>query len=101
MSWLRVSTWTVRRRVVLLFTVAGVLLAGIGVLAAAVAVDSNDNLDVILDKTGPMRLAGQDFSAAYLDQETGVRGFALSGSAKNLEPYERGVKAEQELGTRP
>ncbi|GID31599.1 multi-sensor signal transduction histidine kinase [Paractinoplanes brasiliensis] len=86
-----------RRRVLMLFAVAGVLLAGLGTVAAMTAVDSNRNLDVLLDKTGPMRVAGQELYSAYLDQETGVRGFALSRSAKNLQPYERGVAAEKEL----
>ncbi|MBM2619721.1 CHASE3 domain-containing protein [Actinoplanes sp. LDG1-06] len=97
MDRFRVRSWTIRRRVVLLFTVAGLLLAGIGAFAAITAADSNRNLDVLLDKTGPMRVAGQELYSAYLDQETGVRGFALSGSAKNLQPYERGVAAEQKL----
>ncbi|WP_239080562.1 sensor histidine kinase [Paractinoplanes brasiliensis] len=97
MDSLRVRTWTMRRRVLMLFAVAGVLLAGLGTVAAMTAVDSNRNLDVLLDKTGPMRVAGQELYSAYLDQETGVRGFALSRSAKNLQPYERGVAAEKEL----
>jgi signal transduction histidine kinase len=77
--------------------VAGILLVGIGALAAVTAADSNDNIDVILDKTGPMRVAGQELYSAYLDQETGIRGFALSGDRKNLEPYDRGVATEQRL----
>ncbi|MCO8277753.1 ATP-binding protein [Actinoplanes sp. TRM 88003] len=95
----RLRGWTLRRRVAVLFTVAGILLAGIGALAAVTAVDSNDNLDVILEKTGPMRIAGQELYSAYLDQETGVRGYALSRSAKNLQPYEQGVRTEGELLT--
>ncbi|MDY7088266.1 MAG: ATP-binding protein [Actinomycetota bacterium] len=97
MDSLRVRTWTMRRRVLVLFAVAGVLLAGLGTVASMTAVDSNRNLDVLLDKTGPMRVAGQELYSAYLDQETGVRGFALSRSAKNLQPYEQGVAAEKEL----
>src|SRR5690349_2432895 len=96
----RLRGWTLRRRVAVLFTVAGILLAGIGALAAVTAVDSNENLDVILEKTGPMRIAGQELYSAYLDQETGVRGYALSRSPKNLQPYEQGVRTEGELLTR-
>ena len=96
----RLRGWTLRRRVAVLFTVAGILLAGIGALAAVTAVDSNHNLDVILEKTGPMRVAGQELYSAYLDQETGVRGYALSRSAQNLEPYEQGMITERALLTR-
>ncbi|GAA1641099.1 sensor histidine kinase [Actinoplanes couchii] len=99
MSRARLSSWSLRRRVAVLFTVAGILLSGIGVLAVVTAVDSNENLDVILEKTGPMRLAGQDLYAAYLDQETGIRGYALSRKAENLQPYRAGEQTEQELLT--
>lgn len=99
MSRVRLSSWTLRRRVAVLLSVAGILLTAIGVLAVKTAVDSNRNLDVILEKTGPMRLAGQDLYAAYLDQETGIRGYALSGKAENLQPYQEGVRTEQQLLT--
>ncbi|MET0424533.1 MAG: ATP-binding protein [Actinoplanes sp.] len=97
MDRLRLSAWTLRQRVAVLFALAGVLLVGIGGLAAATAVDSNDHLDVILEKTGPMRIAGQELYSAYLDQETGVRGYALSRSADNLQPYEKGLVTERDL----
>ena len=97
MSRGRLGSWTLRRRVAVLFAVAGVLLAGIGGTAAVTAVNSNDNLDVVLEKTGPMRIAGQELYSAYLDQETGVRGYALSRAAENLQPYVDGVKTEQDL----
>ncbi|SDS90755.1 sensor histidine kinase [Actinoplanes derwentensis] len=97
MSRARLVSWSLRRRVAVLFTVAGILLSGVGLLAVVTAVDSNDNLDVILNKTGPMRLAGQDLSAAYLDQETGIRGYALSRKAENLQPYQAGLQTEQDL----
>ncbi|WP_213004356.1 sensor histidine kinase [Paractinoplanes toevensis] len=93
-------TWTLRRRVVVLFAIAGAVMAGIGVSAATTAAASNEHLDTILDKTGPMRVAGQELYSAYLDQETGIRGYVLSRSAKNLEPYQQGVAAEQQLLTR-
>jgi signal transduction histidine kinase len=97
MSRVRLTSWTLRRRVAVLFAVAGVLLAGIGGLAAVTAVNSNDNLDVILEKTGPMRIAGQELYSAYLDQETGVRGYALSRATENLQPYDEGVRTERDL----
>jgi signal transduction histidine kinase len=97
MSRLRAGSWTLRRRVTALFTVAGIVLAGIGVFAVVTATAVNGHLDTILDKTGPMRVAGQQLNSAYLDQETGIRGYVLSRSEKNLQPYVRGVAAEQQL----
>jgi signal transduction histidine kinase len=93
----RLASWTLRRRVAVLFTVAGVLLAAVGGLAALTAMDSNNNLDVLLNKTGPMRIDGQELYSAYLDQETGVRGYVLSRSPGNLKPYEQGVTTERSL----
>ncbi len=95
----RLGSWTLRRRVAGLFTVAGILLAGVGGLAASTAMHSNENLDVLLNKTGPMRIDGQELYSAFLDQETGVRGYALSRSAANLQPYEQGVITERGLLT--
>ncbi|BCY11780.1 ATP-binding protein [Actinoplanes sp. L3-i22] len=97
MSRAHPTSWTLRRRVAVLFAVAGVLLGLIGGLASVTAVNSNKNLDVILDKTGPMRIAGQELYSAYLDQETGVRGYALSRTDANLRPYENGVATELRL----
>ncbi|MEU4243550.1 ATP-binding protein [Actinoplanes sp. NPDC026619] len=99
MKFFDLHAWTLRRRVATLFAIAGIVLAGIGVSAAITASASNGHLDTILDKTGPMRVAGQELYSAYLDQETGIRGYVLSRSAKNLEPYQQGVAAEQRLLT--
>ncbi|WP_203814757.1 CHASE3 domain-containing protein, partial [Paractinoplanes tereljensis] len=100
MKLVDLRAWTLRRRVAILFALAGAVLAGIGVSAAITAAASNQHLDTLLDKTGPMRVAGQELYSAYLDQETGIRGYVLSRSAKNLEPYQQGVAAEQQLLTR-
>ncbi|MBB2948892.1 signal transduction histidine kinase [Actinoplanes lutulentus] len=97
MTWFELRTWTLRRRVAALVAVAGVFMAVIGVLTVVTTTRSNDHLDTILEKTGPMRVAGQELYSAYLDQETGVRGFALSRSEENLQPYERGREAEEKL----
>ncbi|GAA2642201.1 sensor histidine kinase [Paractinoplanes durhamensis] len=97
MKVLELHRWTLRRRVAGLFAVAGLAIAGIGVSAAITTADSNRHLDTILNKTGPMRVAGQELYSAFLDQETGIRGYALSRSAKNLEPYQQGVVTEEKL----
>ncbi|WP_433306188.1 sensor histidine kinase [Actinoplanes sp. CA-030573] len=97
MGFFDLRSWTLRRRLAALLAGAGIVMAVIGAFAAVTAVSANGHLDTILDKTGPMRVAGQELYSAYLDQETGVRGYALSRSARNLEPYRRGVASEQQL----
>ncbi len=49
----------------------------------------------LLDVGGPSTLAAERLSVALLDQETGVRGFELSGRAEFLDPYRSGLEAEQ------
>ena len=41
-----------------------------------------------------MRTAGQLLATAYVDQETAVRGYALSGNPENLGPYTQGRQDE-------
>jgi signal transduction histidine kinase len=91
------SSWTLRRRVVALCAGVGLVLVVLGSMAAAAAASNTGHLDVILNKTGPLRAAGESLNTALVDQETGVRGFALSGSIADLGPYERGLAAETEI----
>ncbi len=92
-----VSAWTLRRRVIALCAAVGVVLAVLGTLAALTAASNSRQLDTILNKAGPMRAAGESLNTALVDQETGVRGFALSGAELDLAPYQRGVAAEAQL----
>ena len=48
----------------------------------------------LLDRIGPAFLASQDMSLALLNEETGVRGYALTGRPEFLEPYRNGQAAE-------
>ncbi len=97
MSLFELRTWTLRRRVTALIATVALLLAALGVAAAIAAADSNRHIDVILKKTGPMRAAGESLTTAAVDQETGIRGYAISGKEDNLRPYTGGLAAERDL----
>ena len=97
MTLFDIRTWTLRRRVTALIATVALLLVALGVLAAVTAANSNDHIDTILNKTGPMRAAGESLNTAVVDQETGIRGYAISGKPENLQPYTAGVAAEQRL----
>lgn len=97
MNLLSVRTWTLRRRVVALCLAVGLVLSMLGVFALIAAANSNDHMDVILNETGPMRVAGESLNAAVVDQETGVRGFAISGDEDNLKPYTDGLTRQNQL----
>ena len=97
MSLSSVRTWTLRQRVVALCVISGLVLTVLGTMAALTAASNNRHLDTVLDKAGPMRVAGESLNTALVDQETGVRGFALSGKEADLVPYQRGVADETRL----
>jgi signal transduction histidine kinase len=93
----RFSTWALRRRVLALCLTVGVLLSALGVYAAIIATRSNGYVDDLLNRTGPMRVAGENLVTAYVDQETAVRGYAISGKPENLDPYNKGVQDANQL----
>ena len=100
MSLLDLRTWTLRRRIVALCITVGVLLSALGVFAAITAAQNNRQLDDVLNRASPMRAAGEALNTAYVDQETGIRGFAITGNEDNLKPYTQGVADEQQLISR-
>ncbi|MFI5492459.1 ATP-binding protein [Actinoplanes sp. NPDC051859] len=97
MSLLRVGTWSLRGRVLALCVTVGLILAGLGVFAALTAAANNRQLDDVVSRATPMRAAGERLSTALVDQETGIRGYAITGRQANLKPYEQGLATEQQL----
>ncbi|MEU8612611.1 ATP-binding protein [Actinoplanes sp. NPDC048791] len=97
MSLLDLRTWTLRRRVVALSMTVALLLTILGVFAAITAANSNEHIDTILNKTGPMRSSGESLNTAAVNQETGIRGYAISGDEDSLKPYNEGLAAQSKL----
>jgi len=92
--------WTLRRRLVVTFIVVGTVTLIVAGLAATALVRTVNRNDDLLDRIGPARLAGYQLEAALLDQETGVRGFVLTGQDSFLSPYGTGRKdQERQLAT--
>ncbi len=79
-----------------LLTVVLVLLLGLAAAEALVATTNRQNIDVALTRTGPLHVQGQELVSALLDQETGVRGYAVNGDRKDLAPYEAGRRRERD-----
>ncbi|GAB3830311.1 sensor histidine kinase [Dactylosporangium cerinum] len=65
---------------------------GAAILAHTAAVSNR-----LSDRISPARTAVVELTAALVDQETGVRGYLLSGDERFLEPYARGVAGERTL----
>ncbi|MDP9799062.1 signal transduction histidine kinase [Catenuloplanes nepalensis] len=89
--------WTLRTRAIALTVVVAVILGALAAIAAITAAENREGLRVILEKTGPMRVAGQSLQSALLDQETAVRGFVLTSDDEDLKPYQEGLDDEQRL----
>ncbi|MEV4630491.1 ATP-binding protein [Micromonospora sp. NPDC049523] len=86
--------WSLRRRVTALCVVVGSVLALLAVGEALVANANRGHLDTLLTKTGPLRTDAESLPTALVNQETAVRGYAVSGDRADLGPYENGLQQE-------
>jgi signal transduction histidine kinase len=75
--------------ILLLFSVAAMVAGGLALLGL------HDNRERVVGTIDPAQLQVQRLDAALVDQETGVRGFALSGQKDFLTPYNDGVTEER------
>ena len=87
-------SWTLRGRIFALCLAAALMLGALGVVAAFTAANNNRHIDDLLDRVGPMRTSGEALNTALVDQETGIRGYAITGRLPSLEPYETGFVAQ-------
>nr|WP_230415066.1 sensor histidine kinase [Micromonospora tarapacensis] len=86
-----------RGRLAVLIAVVGLLLIGVAVAEAVVATRNRAQIDAVLNKTGPLRVNSQELLAVLVDQETAIRGYALTGDRESLGPFDAGRQREQEL----
>ncbi|MFJ4823103.1 ATP-binding protein [Streptomyces bacillaris] len=73
-----------------------VVVCGCLVTGGLVLARMSDRTTDLVDRIQPARSVSFQLQNALLDQETGVRGFALTGDESFLEPYEAGQAAERE-----
>jgi signal transduction histidine kinase len=89
--------WTLRKRVTALCVVIGGLLGLLAVVAAGTGAATRSQLDTLANTATPLRADSEQLLTSLVDQETAVRGFAVTGDPADLSPYEAGAQAEQEL----
>jgi signal transduction histidine kinase len=81
------------------FGVAGVglvvILVVCAVLGGLAIVNLTDARHRVVDKLDPARVLTANLLNAYLDEETGMRGYALTGDRSFLAPYTNGEALEQ------
>ena len=100
---------SLRRRLTALFILGTVLVGAVSAVAALGIVHLTDTRRVLLTQVDPASLSADELFAAYLDEETGIRGFILSRNTAFLEPYLTGIHDQQvaagrlasDLRTRP
>jgi signal transduction histidine kinase len=82
--------WRVRR-LGLLLVVVEVVLLGVAIAAGAFALDRLSTArDRVVEEIDPELIQAQNLTTALLDQETGLRGYLLSGQRDFLAPFEQG-----------
>ncbi|WUT00634.1 CHASE3 domain-containing protein [Streptomyces sp. NBC_00708] len=92
-TWARLSVqnWVHLILGAFVLVVCGCVVAG-GLVLARIS----DRTTELVDRVQPARSASFQLQNALLNQETGVRGFALTGDTSFLEPFAEGKKEEKE-----
>ena len=89
--------WTLARRLrAALFTLCVLLLLS-GLVLVVVLRQADRALSDQSQQTFPARVAASQLLTSLVDQETGLRGYALTGDKRFLEPYRRGLVDEQAI----
>jgi signal transduction histidine kinase len=91
------SKWSIGARITALFMPVALLLTGIVVTAAVAASSNARQQDVLFNRVGVLRTDTQQLQIAMLNQETGIRGYAVGGTPTDLRPYTEGRADEEAL----
>ena len=84
------GAWTLRRRLSMTFVVVGILVISGTVIAASAISRLNSAQHRQVDHLDPAIQSSTDLFLALVNQETGLRGFALTHQKQFLEPYTTG-----------
>ena len=85
-----------------LFVLSGLIVVAAAVAAAVSFVQLKDERATVIDRIDPANAATAQLLAAYLDEETAVRGYVLTQEPLFLQPYQAGIDsaagADAQLG---
>ncbi|MFD7539873.1 ATP-binding protein [Streptomyces sp. NPDC059819] len=85
------SAWTTRRWLRVGVAASLVVLTALGVTGAWVLGRTASISDELVDVKSPALSTSFRLESALLNQETGIRGYGLTGTAAFLEPYQQGL----------
>ena len=91
--------WTLRRRVTALCVMVGLMLIVIAAAAAGIAAANRAHINALVGTTAPLHVGSERLMAALLNQQAGIRGYALSGNVADLQPYRDGLAQEEQTAT--
>ncbi|WP_329009153.1 sensor histidine kinase [Streptomyces sp. NBC_01601] len=89
------SKWTTRRWLRLGVTIAMSVLVLLGATGAWVLDRTASISDSLVDVRSPALTTSIRLESALLNQETGIRGYGLTGSTDFLQPYRRGLSQQK------
>ncbi|MCU1401629.1 MAG: putative two-component sensor protein [Acidimicrobiales bacterium] len=89
------SSWTLARRLRVALVALSCLLVVAGLTLVVVLREADRALSEQSQRTFTARLSASQLLTALVDQETGLRGYALTGDQQFLEPYRQGLVNEQ------
>ncbi|MEU9252688.1 ATP-binding protein [Streptomyces sp. NPDC048270] len=87
----RPSAWTTRRWLRVGVAASLAVLAVLGMTGAWVLGRTATISDELVDRRSPALSTAFRLESALLNQETGIRGYGLTGTPEFLEPYQRGL----------
>jgi signal transduction histidine kinase len=97
------ARWSLRKRLALLLTAAGLLLAATLVTQVVLQQRQRSVRDELLTNVDPAVVATADLRGAVIDLETSVRGYSITDDSRFLESYaaaeERATASLDELGS--
>jgi signal transduction histidine kinase len=87
-------TWSLKRRLGYAFAIAGVLFVAAGVAFGFGLASTLNAVNLQVNRLDPALRYSSYLNNALINEETGVRGYALTHQASFLQPYHSGLAAE-------
>jgi signal transduction histidine kinase len=88
------QAWSLRRSLTVLAVVATVLAAAMIAAGAMTLANLSDARSRVVNTIDPAFRQAEQLQVALVDQETGIRGYALAGQEVFLQPWESGLRSE-------
>jgi signal transduction histidine kinase len=89
------DSWTLARRLRAALIALSLLLLVAGIALVSVLREADQAVSEQTKRTFPARVAASELLTSLVDQETGLRGYALTRDERFLQPYREGLVDEQ------